>query len=87
MKGEKANVQTPKAALSLVEDKENKNPNLYIPKKAVTKTTSSADQKQKLDGNALKPKLRSTFSARNLKAGKELLNQITGFCSEIKKLA
>lgn len=33
------------------------------------------------------PKLKSTLSARNLFAGRDLLNQITEFCSELKKLA
>ncbi|XP_077210338.1 uncharacterized protein LOC143845816 isoform X2 [Tasmannia lanceolata] len=34
-----------------------------------------------------KKKLRSTRSARNLFAGREILNQVTEFCSELKKLA
>ncbi len=33
-----------------------------------------------------KPHLRGTFSARNLLGGREILNQITEFCSELKKL-
>ena len=38
--GEKSNVQTLKAANNLVEGRENKNPNLYIPEKAMSKTRS-----------------------------------------------
>ncbi|KAL6003099.1 hypothetical protein ACLOJK_023322 [Asimina triloba] len=33
------------------------------------------------------PQLKSTLSARNLFAGKDILNQITEFCNELKKLA
>ncbi|XP_019444097.1 PREDICTED: uncharacterized protein LOC109348239 isoform X2 [Lupinus angustifolius] len=32
-------------------------------------------------------KLKSTFSAQNLLGGRDILNQITGFCSELKRLA
>jgi len=32
-------------------------------------------------------KLKSTFSAQNLLGGREILSQITGFCSELKRLA
>ena len=31
--------------------------------------------------------LKSTFSARNLVAGREILSQITEFCAELKKMA
>lgn len=33
------------------------------------------------------PRLRSTLSARNLFAGRDILNQISDFCHELKKLA
>ena len=33
------------------------------------------------------PSLRSTLSAKNLFAGRPILNQITEFCNELKKLA
>lgn len=32
-------------------------------------------------------KLKSTFSAQNLLGGREILSQITGLCSELKRLA
>ncbi|KAF2290033.1 hypothetical protein GH714_042463 [Hevea brasiliensis] len=94
---EKPNLQTLKAkenksAQNLGEDMENKNPNLYafppvVSKNAMTK--SGAEKKQQMGdshGNSSKPKLRSTFSARNLRGGREILSQITEFCSELKKL-
>lgn len=34
-----------------------------------------------------KPQLKSTFSAQNLLGGREILSQISGFCSELKRLA
>lgn len=35
----------------------------------------------------LQPRLKSTFSARNLFSGKDILSQISEFCHELKKLA
>ncbi|XP_058003740.1 uncharacterized protein LOC110667366 [Hevea brasiliensis] len=93
---EKPNLHTPKAkenksAQNLGEDMENKNPNLYafppvVSKNAMTK--SGAEKKRQMGdshGNSSKPKLRSTFSARNLRGGRAILSQITEFCSELKK--
>ena len=37
--------------------------------------------------NDKKKQLKSTFSAQNLLGGREILSQITEFCSELKKLA
>ncbi|KHN07392.1 hypothetical protein glysoja_012690 [Glycine soja] len=34
-----------------------------------------------------KPQLKSTFSAQNLLGGREIMSQISGFCSELKRLA
>lgn len=76
---------------------ENKDSNLndfhpftnLVSKKAMTK--SCAEKNQQLGdpqvNSSKPPRLRSTFSARNLKGGREILNQITEFCSELKKLA
>ncbi|MED6196373.1 hypothetical protein PIB30_046844 [Stylosanthes scabra] len=77
------------------EDSENQNPNLFTPPmnpfkymKAAVK--SSEEKKKPADDTFLNnkaPSLRSTLSARNLFAGRPILNQITEFCNEIKKLA
>ncbi|XP_059463203.1 uncharacterized protein LOC132192035 [Corylus avellana] len=77
-------------------DSENKNPNVSapIPNGRTTKSKKAASKPstevKKQFGNPLehekKPQLRSTFSARNLLGGREILNQITEFCSELKKL-
>lgn len=37
--------------------------------------------------NDKRSKLKSTFSAQNLLSGREIMSQITGFCSELKRLA
>ncbi|KAF8009761.1 hypothetical protein BT93_J0680 [Corymbia citriodora subsp. variegata] len=76
------------------QDSENQNPNLSTPPNfySITKETikSSAEKKKAADdaseATAL-PRLRSTLSARNLFAGRDILNQISEFCSELKKLA
>ncbi|KAJ7972242.1 Polyadenylate-binding protein RBP47B [Quillaja saponaria] len=82
------------------EDSENRNPNFSSPipsgRTNPKKQTMKASNKniQKLDGSLenstnydRKPRLKNTFSARNLFTGREILNQITEFCSEMKKLA
>jgi hypothetical protein len=79
-----------------MEDSENKNPNVSapIPNGRTTKSKKAASkpstEMKKQFGNPSehekKPHLRSTFSARNLLGGREILNQITEFCSELKKL-
>ncbi|XP_058072323.1 uncharacterized protein LOC131221169 [Magnolia sinica] len=56
-----------------------------VTKMRTTSFESSADSPQ-VEQRPL-PRLKSTLSARNLFAGKEILNQITEFCSELKKLA
>ncbi|CAN6577068.1 unnamed protein product [Malus baccata var. baccata] len=83
------------------EESENKNPNIpaSIPrcktksKKAVV--NPSSEKKKQVDEssfqdsskNGRKPQLKTTFSASNLLGGREILNQITEFCTELKKLA
>ncbi|KAM1158076.1 hypothetical protein FF1_028609 [Malus domestica] len=78
------------------EDGENQNPNLSTPPmnqaKAMKATIkSSTEKKQPIEStppnNEVLPKLRSTLSARNLFAGRDILNQITDFCSELKRMA
>ena len=77
------------------EESENKNPNLaaQIPiprcnsksrKAAMTPRNESSQDSSK---QRVKPQLRSTFSASNLLRGREILNQITEFCTELKNLA
>lgn len=81
-----------KAVHSFREDCENKNPNLSnrkpdtdkLPKKANIRLREARDD---LHANSTKAKLRTTFSARNLLAGKEVLSQITEYCSKLKNLA
>lgn len=77
----------------LVEDGENQNPNLSTPLKYKAKlkeAIKSSTEKKQFESNSPKDekqKLRSTLSARNLFAGRDLLNQISDFCSDLKKLA
>ncbi|XP_022148728.1 uncharacterized protein LOC111017317 [Momordica charantia] len=77
---------------------ENQNPNFSTPqthaaKTASTKTQikSSTEKKPLMDDGQQKnngtPSLKSTLSARNLFAGRDILNQITEFCNEIKRMA
>ncbi|XP_016432965.1 uncharacterized protein LOC107759515 [Nicotiana tabacum] len=80
----------------IVEDSENQNPNFATPPRFRTKlmkqTFKSSAEKKPVDDNiSLQkeqqiPKLRSTLSARNLFAGGDLLNKVTDFCNELKKL-
>lgn len=78
------------------EDSENQNPNLSTPPiyqaKAMKEAIkSSTEKKQAIDStpqnNEVLPRLKSTLSARNLFAGKDILNQITDFCGELKRMA
>ncbi|GLT39728.1 hypothetical protein SLA2020_139040 [Shorea laevis] len=62
-------------------------------KKPSTKSTTEKKIGMKMDGsvenlgkNDRKPSLRSTFSARNLVPGREIMSQITDFCAELKKI-
>ncbi|KAF2293589.1 hypothetical protein GH714_003159 [Hevea brasiliensis] len=77
------------------EDSENKNPNLSTPPNYQAKflkemTKSSAEKKKPVDDifqTNEAPRLKSTLSARNLFAGKEILCHISEFCNELKKIA
>lgn len=73
-----------------ISDSENKNPNVSAPiPNGKTKSKKLTEMKKQFGNpseHEKKPQLRSTFSARNLLAGREILNQITEFCSELKKL-
>ena len=81
-----------KSVHGFTEDCENKNPNLSnrkpdsdnLSKKANIRLGEARDD---LHANSTKAKLRTTFSARNLLAGKEVLSQITEYCSKLKSLA
>ncbi|XP_038897334.1 uncharacterized protein LOC120085449 [Benincasa hispida] len=78
-------------------NKENQNPNSSTPQSHTVKATkaeikSSAEKKPLMDDGQRKnnngaPSLKSTLSARNLFAGRDILNQITEFCNEIKRMA
>ncbi|KAF4360955.1 hypothetical protein F8388_016764 [Cannabis sativa] len=46
-----------------------------------------AQLQQKNNNEVLPPRLKSTLSARNLFAGRDILNQITEFCNELKRMA
>ncbi|KAM6570616.1 hypothetical protein CsatB_018601 [Cannabis sativa] len=46
-----------------------------------------APLQQKNNNEVLPPRLKSTLSARNLFAGRDILNQITEFCNELKRMA
>ncbi|KAJ9685721.1 hypothetical protein PVL29_017668 [Vitis rotundifolia] len=75
------------------EDGENQNPNFSTPphhQPKSMKTKSSSEKKKQIKPGAQKdetPRLKSTLSARNLFAGRDILNQISEFCHELKKLA
>ncbi|KAK7323482.1 hypothetical protein VNO77_26956 [Canavalia gladiata] len=78
------------------QDSENQNPNLCTPTikplKPMKATIKSSEEKKPVDDDTLQdqkvvPLLRSTLSAKNLFAGRPILNQITEFCNELKKLA
>ncbi|KAI3697408.1 hypothetical protein L6452_30400 [Arctium lappa] len=72
-----------------VQDNENQNPNFLTPADHPVKLSA---QKKKADNGSLiseetPRRLKSTFSARNLFGGANILNQITEFCNELKRLA
>ncbi|KAL5538751.1 hypothetical protein UlMin_044425 [Ulmus minor] len=82
------------------ENTENRNPNFIPPipsgkprtqKPATALRTDKKKQVENPSENSTKPgrmpRLKQTFSAGNLFAGKEILNQITEFCSGLKKFA
>ncbi|KAK7271583.1 hypothetical protein RJT34_27610 [Clitoria ternatea] len=78
------------------QDSENQNPNLFTPtvnplKPMKASIKSSEEKKKPVDDtfhdHKVVPSLRSTLSAKNLFMGRPILNQITEFCYELKKLA
>ncbi|KAK3223994.1 hypothetical protein Dsin_011019 [Dipteronia sinensis] len=79
------------------EDGENQNPNSPTPNnqqaKSLKAAIKSSSEKTKLindnsqNDDQVLPKLKSTLSARNLFAGRDILGHITDFCNELKKLA
>lgn len=79
--------------LRFTQDSENQNPNLFTPPIKSTKSViKSSEEKKKLaddtfQDNLVAPSLRSTLSAKNLFTKRPILNQITEFCNELKKLA
>lgn len=95
--------RSPSCSENLHEDSENKNPNFSAPnpkgrsnKPKKPMMRSNMEIPKHLNGTSMecpvksdhkKPQLRSTFSAQNLLGGREILTQITGFCSELKRLA
>lgn len=75
----------------IVEDSENQNPNFATPPrfkaKLMKQTIKSSTEKKPADEKEEQiPKLRSTLSARNLFAGGDLLNKVSEFCNELKRL-
>ncbi|CAI8596172.1 unnamed protein product [Vicia faba] len=74
-------------------DSENQNPNLVTPQFKSTKALiKSSDEKKKLVDDTLQdntavPSLKSTLSAKNLFSRRPILNQITEFCNELKRMA
>ncbi|KAK7244646.1 hypothetical protein RIF29_39471 [Crotalaria pallida] len=93
----------PNCAGDFNEDSENKNPNFFAPipkggnNKPLMRSKREIPNPKHLNGSSKEcpvksdskkpPQLRSTFSAQNLLGGREILSQITGFCSELKRLA
>ncbi|KAF7139588.1 hypothetical protein RHSIM_Rhsim07G0055100 [Rhododendron simsii] len=77
-----------------VEDGENQHPNLcatpshhYNIMKAEIKSSTERKQIANPTKKEETPRLRSTLSARNLFGGRDLMNHITEFCNELKRLA
>ena len=75
----------------LQENSENKNPNFHPAIPFAKSKTNKNKLEENLSENSSKsgglPRLKSTFSARDLFGGREIFNQITELCSEIKKFA
>lgn len=75
------------------QDIENQNPNLFTPPmKSLKAEVKSSEEKKKLvddtfQENTAGPSLKSTLSAKNLFSRRPILNQITDFCNELKKMA
>ncbi|XP_024984409.1 uncharacterized protein LOC112520307 [Cynara cardunculus var. scolymus] len=71
-----------------VQDNENQNPNCLSPADHPVKLSEEKKAENSSSVSEETPrKLKSTFSARNLFAGNNILNQITEFCNELKRLA
>ncbi|XP_045793370.1 uncharacterized protein LOC123888373 [Trifolium pratense] len=93
----------PNCLRNMDEDIENKNPNFVAKnfnvgtnklKKPLLRQYIKRDNLNEMNGSKEchvrsngKSRLKSTFSAQNLLGGREILSQITGFCSELKRLA
>ncbi|KAI4333142.1 hypothetical protein L6164_017983 [Bauhinia variegata] len=85
---------SPDGKLRFNQDGENQNPNLLTPSnnplKPIKAAIKSSEEKKKLTDDTFlnkAPSLKSTLSAKNLFVGRPILNQITEFCTELKKLA
>lgn len=78
-----------------IEDAENQDPNYLTPPnnkaKFLKEFMKSSAEKNQLDENTWRKgqprSLSSTLSAKNLFAGGDILNKVTEFCNELKKLA
>lgn len=80
-----------------VHDSENQNPNFSTPPpnhkpKSIKEMIKSSSEKNHDDDDILLKEepprlLKHTLSARNLFAGRDILNQVTEFCNELKRLA
>ncbi|KDO83395.1 hypothetical protein CISIN_1g025632mg [Citrus sinensis] len=74
------------------DNSENQNPNSVTPQNQVEPmkmSIKSSSEKNKLmddtsQNDELLPRLKSTLSARNLFAGKDILNHISDFCNELR---
>ncbi|CAH1445110.1 unnamed protein product [Lactuca virosa] len=81
-----------------IQDSENQNPNFSTPPihkpKSIKEMIKSSSEKINVENDFLlkeEPQpprlLKHTLSARNLFAGRDILNQVTEFCNELKRLA
>ncbi|KAM0036337.1 hypothetical protein Hdeb2414_s0014g00425211 [Helianthus debilis subsp. tardiflorus] len=78
-----------------VHDSENQDPNFTTPpthkSKSLKEMIKSSSEKNPVssptEGTARPRLLKSTLSAHNLFAGRDILNQVTEFCNELKRLA
>ncbi|XP_055959972.1 uncharacterized protein LOC126661024 isoform X2 [Mercurialis annua] len=94
-RGQNQSPVTPSDRFKFNEDGENQNPNLSKPPSYQAKSMksiikSSTEKKRAVDDISLTkeaPRLKSTLSARNLFAGKDILGHISEFCNELKKMA
>ncbi|KAL3516510.1 hypothetical protein ACH5RR_023412 [Cinchona calisaya] len=76
------------------DDNENQNPNFLTPQiyksRFMKEGMKSSAEKKQIDESTSKKgqpqSLRSTLSAKSLFAGRDILNKVTEFCNELKKL-